>query len=392
MKGFAARRRLLGAGVLALAAFLGAWSALLGVCGPFTDVAGDTFCPFVLEIFYMGITTGLTPTTYDPTSGVTRLQMAAFLSRTVDGVSSRAGRRAALRRFWTPGNEANLGVTTVSSAPVNVESDGADIWAAGSNTVSRVRASDGKLLETWTAAFAHTVLTAIGKVFVTAASAPGQLYRIDPSQPAGLATTLATNLGDLPFGIAYDGSRIWTANWGIGGAGTGSVSIATVGATVPWTVTTVTTGFSQPRGALWDGTSIWVTDQNAGKLLRLSPAGAILQTVTVGTGPGQPVFNGANLWVPNGTSDTVSVVRASTGALLKTLTGNGMDGPFVAAFDGQRVLVTDINADSVSLWKAADLSEIGSLSTGAGSDPFGACSDGISFWIALTGKQTVARF
>jgi len=45
------------------------------------------FCPFVLEIFYLGITTGTTPTTYDPSSTVTRLQMAAFLSRTVSNGS-----------------------------------------------------------------------------------------------------------------------------------------------------------------------------------------------------------------------------------------------------------------------------------------------------------------
>ncbi|HKA35605.1 MAG TPA: S-layer homology domain-containing protein [Thermoanaerobaculia bacterium] len=65
---------------------LGVSSALLGACGPFTDVAADVFCPFVLEIFYLGITTGTTATTYDPSSNVSRLQMAAFLSRTVDGV------------------------------------------------------------------------------------------------------------------------------------------------------------------------------------------------------------------------------------------------------------------------------------------------------------------
>src|ERR1700756_1900947 len=78
----------------------GAGSALLGVCGPFTDVAADAFCPFVLEIFYLGITTGTTPTTYDPASNVTRLQMAAFLSRTVDGVLRRGRRRAALDQVW----------------------------------------------------------------------------------------------------------------------------------------------------------------------------------------------------------------------------------------------------------------------------------------------------
>ena len=74
----------------------GAAHTALGACGLFTDVAADSFCQFVLEIFTLGITTGTTPTTYDPTANVNRLQMAAFLSRTVDGVLKRGSRRAAL--------------------------------------------------------------------------------------------------------------------------------------------------------------------------------------------------------------------------------------------------------------------------------------------------------
>src|SRR5215468_390942 len=84
--------------VLCLVAALlgGAMSAILGLCGPFTDVTDGFFCPFVLEIFYLGITTGTTATTYDPAGTVTRLQMAAFLSRTVDNVLKRGGARAAV--------------------------------------------------------------------------------------------------------------------------------------------------------------------------------------------------------------------------------------------------------------------------------------------------------
>src|SRR5512141_2249195 len=135
------------------AALLGASSALLGVCGPFTDVTDAQFCPFVLEIFTLGITTGTTPTTYDPGSAVSRLQMAAFLSRSVDGVLKRGSRRAALDQFWTAQNASVLGLTTVGSSPVLLKSDGSDVWVAnngGSGSVSRVRGSDGKLLETWT--------------------------------------------------------------------------------------------------------------------------------------------------------------------------------------------------------------------------------------------------
>src|SRR5512141_1497940 len=108
---------------------LGAGSALLGVCGPFTDVAADSFCPFVLEIFYLGITTGTTPTTYDPASSVSRLQMAAFLSRTVDGVLNRGSRRAALQQFWTSQSSSALGVTTLPGLGglFLARSDGSDV-------------------------------------------------------------------------------------------------------------------------------------------------------------------------------------------------------------------------------------------------------------------------
>src|SRR5580765_2647033 len=107
----------------ALAAVLcGASGLLLGVCGPFTDAAADVFCPFVLEIFYLGITTGTTATTFDPTSNVSRLQMAAFLSRTVGGALKRGSRRAALDQFWTTQNATVLGLTTVALAPHGVAS------------------------------------------------------------------------------------------------------------------------------------------------------------------------------------------------------------------------------------------------------------------------------
>ena len=382
-------RTLTGSLTVAVALTCGAASALFGVCGPFTDVAADSFCPFVLEIFTLGITTGTSPTTYDPTTSVSRLQMAAFLSRTVDGVLRRGSRRAELDQFWTTQNSTVLGLTTVGSVPTFLKSDGADLWVAntGDATVSRVRASDGKLLETWTGADqAHGVLVAMGRIFVAGQTSPGALYRIDPSQTAGAVTTVASSLA-FANGIAFDGSRVWTANINLPVA---SVSIVTPGATIPWTVTTVTTGFSDLYGAIYDGANIWVTDRGAARILKLDSAGAILQTVTVGSDPRLPVFDGGNIWVPNAGSDSISVFRASSGAVLQTLTGNGLNQPLAAAFDGQRVLVTNFGGGSVSLWKAADLTPLGSAAVGG--QPFGACSDGLNFWFTLDGAGKLARF
>jgi hypothetical protein len=382
------RRALVLLPVALLALFAGVTQRLLGVCGPFTDVAADAFCPFVLEIYYLGITTGTSPTTYDPTSNVNRLQMAAFLSRSVDGVLKRGSRRAALDQFWTPQNDSVLGLTTVGNGPQGLRSDGLDVWVAnlGDGTVSRVRGSDGRLLETWTGATgAVSPLVAMGRIFVTGLASPGNLYRIDPTQTAGVVTTVSSSLGNTPRGVAFDGSRIWTAN------GT-SVSIVTPGATIPWTVTTVTTGFMNPRAILYDSANIWVTDTGANTLLKIESSGAVLQTVTVGAFPRYPAFDGGNIWVPNTNSNEVWVVRASSGAVLQTLTGNGLNSPSTAAFDGQRVLVTNLSGDRLSLWKAADLTPLGSFLTGAGAGPNGACSDGVNFWITLINTNQLARF
>ena len=172
--------------VAATALLGGATNALFGVCGPFTDVSDAAFCPFVLEIFTLGITTGTSPTTYDPTGNVSRLQMAAFLSRSVDGVLKRGSRRAALGQFWTNGGDANLSLTPMAS-PVYVMSDGTDIWASHdvAGVVSRVRGGDGRLVETWTGATAAVGRPAGGGPrLCDGYDTPSRLYRIDPSQPA----------------------------------------------------------------------------------------------------------------------------------------------------------------------------------------------------------------
>jgi hypothetical protein len=175
-------RRAVASLVAALAVLAGAASGLLGLCGPFTDVAADAFCPFVLEIFYLGITTGTTPTTYDPAANVTRLSMAAFLSRTVDATLKRSSRRTLLRQFW-PHVDIE---TPIGGTPSGAVSDGADIWVTDTTggTVSRVKGSDGRLLETWTGATSARALLNVGGVLVVAGvTNPGRLYAIDATLP-----------------------------------------------------------------------------------------------------------------------------------------------------------------------------------------------------------------
>src|SRR5262249_54524091 len=200
-----------------------------------------------------------------------------------------------------------------------------DLWVSNynGNMISRVRASDGKLLETWTGPINPAGLrVAMGRVVVAGSAQPGTLSTIDPSQPVGSVTLVASNLPPFPNGLAFDGSRFWTANLG----SPASVSIVTPGASIPWTVTTVTTGFTGPVGALFDGTNVWITDA-PNKLLKLDPAGAVLLTVTVGSGTRHPIYDGTNIWVPSDGADSGSVLRPGNGAPISPLTGHRPSAP-----------------------------------------------------------------
>ena len=371
-----------------------------GSCGgvnvtlPFTDLAGNGFFCQIAAAYFSGLTNGTSPTTFSPRDFVTREQMAAFISRTLDQSLKRGSQRAVTKNNGTPQTVTSLALTPVGSDPQLVEFDGTDLWVANlsSHSVMRIRPGDGKLLGTWTGAtFGIGIVAAMGKIFITGGTNPGSLYLIDPTQLPGAVTTVTGSLGISPLGIAFDGSRVWTANAG------GSVSIVALN---PTSVTTVSTGFSNLQGILYDGSNIWVTDVGAGTLLKLNSDGSIAQTINVGNNPKFPVFDGTNIWVPNRLSNSLTVVRVrdavgnplANAFVLATLTDNGLSTPVVGAFDGERILVTNGPGNIVSLWKAADLSPLGSFSTGISSVPTGACSDGLNFWITFNGSDQLARF
>jgi hypothetical protein len=355
---------------------------------PYTDVASitDPFCPGIMEAYVTGVSKGTTPTTFSPNATVTRVQMTTFLQRSLDQGLERSSRRAALNRWATSQTTAATQTIALGGIGQFCAADGQTIWATNDGQVVQVQASTGAVRGTWTmATLSSGVLVGAGKVFVTGNTSPSSLYVIDPTTAPGAVTVANTNLADFPLTIAFDGSKLWTANQG------GSVSIITLQATTPYPVTTVSTGFNGLYGILYDGAHIWVTDAIAGKLFKLDSAGAILQTVPTGTFPEYPAFDGANIWVPNSADASITVVQASTGAVVATITSdasNLLAQPTQASFDGVRILVT--NAGSVTIFKAADLSLIANIPTG--SNTLGACSDGVNFWVTTDTPATLLRF
>jgi hypothetical protein len=365
-------------------------------CGPFTDVTPG-FCPFILELYYLGITAGTSATTFSPDDPLTRGQGAVFIAKGLNQALVRSSRRAALGQWWTTTPSWGSAVTTVGVTPLFIVCDGQDVWTANftDSSVSRVRAGDGKLLETWTGAEgAFGVLAAMGRVFVTGTtqekSLAGRLYVLDPSQPAGAVTLAADPLPGSARAIAFDGANLWLAN-APNFSDSGSLTIVHTGATYPWATDTIAANVGDPIGILYDGQNIWFADSASVSLKKVDPVGAVIQEVPLATGPDYLVFDGANIWVDS-VAGTLTVVSAATGSILATLSGNGLGHPGGIAFDGSRILVAESDG-GVSLWRAADFSPMGYFpAAGPGASPFGAASDGINFWVTIPNTSQLARF
>jgi YVTN family beta-propeller protein len=360
---------------------------------PYTDVSGvgPAFCPGIMEAYVTGVSKGTSPSTFSPNENVSRVQMTTFLQRSLDQGLTRTSRRGALNQWWT--RQYPTSAQTIAVGYANAcAADGEDIWIGGVDVVVQMQANTGKVLGTWTGLDGYaSVVVAADKVFASVYSFPaGILYQIDPTQSPGAATQVANTLGPGPVGIAFDGIFLWTANQAGGEAG----SVSGIETQAPYTVFTATAGFVSPTGILYDGSNIWVTDSGASKLFKLE-LGSIVQTVTVGKGPENPAFDGVNIWVPNSGDDSITVVQASTGTVVATITANAsnqLNLPSAASFDGERILVTNQNGNSVTVFKAADLSFIANVPTGPGTNPWQACSDGINFFVPLLNTSGVLRF
>ena len=401
------RALLLVAVVLALTTVTRLLRADTGSCGgamltlPFSDVPSNNgfFCA-IAEAYFTGLTNGTSATDYTPSSTVTREQMAAFITRTLDQSLKRGNRRAVLQQWWTPTLTAALRPVELGAATGKVVYDGSDLWVVvGFLMVSRIEASSGRVSQIWSIGAAgppnpSDVIAAAGRIYILAtnSSGPGRIYRINPEATVGGSATLfESDLGVLPVDITFDGTNLWTANTG-GGELVGTISRVRVSDAQD---ATFSTGFDRPRSILWDGAALWVLDSGDDMLKEVNPAtGAVISTLSVPDDPREMIFDGTNLWISS-TAGSITLVRAVgalRGTVVQTITGNGLNGCSGLGFDGERVLVANESGDSVSLFKAADFTPLGSLSIGANSTPRAVCSDGVNFWITRHDSDDIVRF
>ncbi|MFI5360819.1 MAG: hypothetical protein ACHQ49_02520 [Elusimicrobiota bacterium] len=265
---------------------------------------------------------------------------------------------------------------------------------------------------------AYDAFTAAGRFDMWTTFQPPQVGKIVNATGAAVeGSPYAT--GPDPYGLAFDGARVWTTN----SDGTASVLSAADGSPVG----TYAVG-SHPLGIAFDGKYMWIANSGDGTVTKLSASdGAKAGTFKVGAGPFGVAYDGANIWVANSRDNSVSELRAEDGALVRTLSAgygfrtptdlvydgaavwvtnpavstsgvhaastvvklSAADGsllgtypaggyPSAIAFDGANIWMTDQSADSVLELKASDGSFVRKVATGAG--PAGLAFDGRNIW------------
>ena len=102
-----------------------------------------------------------------------------------------------------------------------------------------------------------------------------------------------------------------------------------------------------PYGVAFDGANIWVTTSYSDIVTKLRVSDGVVQgSFPVGATPLGVAFDGANIWVTNGDDNTVTKLRASDGDLQGTF--NVGSKPYGVAFDGANIWVASFDDNTVT--------------------------------------------
>ena len=121
-------------------------------------------------------------------------------------------------------------------------------------------------------------------------------------------------------------------------------------------------------------------------LLRWYPAIQTPMSFTVGTRPGALAFDGANMWIANYGSGTVSVLRANNGELVRTCTVGR--SPTGIAYDGANMWVTNGDDSNVNVLRASDCAHV--MTPTVGDLPSRIAFDGTNMWVANNWSHSVS--
>ena len=143
-----------------------------------------------------------------------------------------------------------------------------------------------------------------------------------------------------------------------------------------------------PCGIAFDGANIWVANNGSNSVTKLRASdGIVLGTYAVGFNPRGMVFDGANIWVANTNSNSVTKLRASDGTMLGTFAVGWT--PQLMAFDRENIWVSNSGSGTVTKLLASDGTVLGTYAVGL--NPRGVAFDGANIWVANYGSNSVTK-
>ncbi|MBF8290485.1 MAG: 40-residue family beta-propeller repeat-containing protein [Chloroflexi bacterium] len=187
------------------------------------------------------------------------------------------------------------------------------------------------------------------------------------------------SLGNQAFGLAADGTSVWTVNWD-------DATVSRINPATNIVTATIAVG-RHPDSIASDGTSVWVTNQGDNTVSRIDPAtNTVTATVPVGTGPLGVAIGGGAVWVANNAASSVSRIDPATNAVTATvLVGVG---PAVVAFGEGAVWVTNWDDGTVSRIDPTSNTVVATIPVGAVDS---VVAGGGSVWVSVWGFPVFAN-
>lgn len=193
-------------------------------------------------------------------------------------------------------------------------------------------------------------------------------------------------VGNGPIGIAFDGENMWIAN---NSDSTVSVLSSTSGAQTSFSPISV---IGAPNKVAFDGANMWVTTGNRVFVLRVSNGTQLpFSPVVYGPGGGTGIaYDGINMWVTRPIANLVTIIHASTGAIVNNITAG--TNPIRAAFDGTHMWIVNEVSNNVSVFnRDGTLAALPTNPIPVGTAPLGIVFDGSNMWVANEGSNNVTK-
>src|SRR6516162_5359027 len=108
----------------------------------------------------------------------------------------------------------------------------------------------------------------------------------------------------------------------------------------------VVAGIGRPGGIAYEAGTAWVTDTADGLLLRIDPAGQVVDRIPVGRGPAGVVAGAGEIWVANEFDNAVSQVNPRAGTVVATIPVGG--GPVGLAYGSGSVWAANVTDATLS--------------------------------------------